>query len=346
VIVVPTHRRRLLATVLGMSLMALMGAARGAEAPGAAVVEIAQLRYQGWAATVLPPELAEDLGYLAPLKLEWIGNTISGPQDIQAAVTGDVDFGGAFNGAIAKLIAAHAPIKAVIAYYGTDKHNATGLYVLEDSPIRSPRDLIGRKIGMNTLAAYQEYLLTDYLLRNGLTRDEIKEATLVAGPPINLALLLRARQLDATFLQDIARDKALEQGGIRALATDFGEYGAASIASYVLTDKFIREKPNAARKFVEATARAIEWARATPREEVLERLRKIIRDRHRNEDTSVIDHWKSYGVAGRGGLMSDAEFATYIDWYVAAGQLRAGQVTPAGIYTNRLNPFLSDTASR
>ena len=50
-----------------------------------------ELRYQGWASKVLYPELAEDLGYLAPIKLKWVGNTISGPQDIQAAVTGDVD---------------------------------------------------------------------------------------------------------------------------------------------------------------------------------------------------------------------------------------------------------------
>jgi len=337
-------RRRLLTAIAAMAALSLAPPASAGDAPAA--LEIAELRYQGWAATVTPPELAEELGYLAPLKLKWIGNTISGPQDIQAAVTGDVDFGGAFNGAIAKLVAAHARIKAVIAYYGADKDNATGLYVLDDSPIKSAHDLIGKKIGMNTLAAYQEYLLTDYLLRQGLSRDEIKDTTLVAAPPINLALLLRAKQLDATFLQDIARDKAVEQGGIRALTTDFGDYGALSLASYVLTDRFIEEKPNAARKFVEATAQAIEWARATPRDEVLERLRKIVRDRHRNEDTSVIDHWKSYGVAGRGGLIADREFATYVDWYVQVGQLRPGQVKPADLYTNRFNPFRSETASR
>src|SRR5580698_5717671 len=78
--------------------------------------EKVELRYQGWASKVLYPELAEDLGYLAPIRLKWVGNTISGPQDIQAAVTGDIDYGGAFNGSIVKLVAAHAPIKAVIAY--------------------------------------------------------------------------------------------------------------------------------------------------------------------------------------------------------------------------------------
>src|SRR3954463_7589702 len=65
--------------------------------------EVLKLRYQGFSGMVTYPELAEDLGYLAPIKLEYEGNTISGPQDIQSVVTGDTDFGGAFNGAVIKL---------------------------------------------------------------------------------------------------------------------------------------------------------------------------------------------------------------------------------------------------
>src|SRR5690242_20072226 len=47
------------------------------------------LRYQGNNGTVTPAELAEDLGYLAPLRLEFVGSTVSGPASIQAVVTGD-----------------------------------------------------------------------------------------------------------------------------------------------------------------------------------------------------------------------------------------------------------------
>jgi ABC-type nitrate/sulfonate/bicarbonate transport system substrate-binding protein len=301
--------------------------------------EILELRYQGWTGQVLFPELAEDLGYLAPIRLKWVGNTISGPQDIQSVVTGDTDFGGAFNGSIAKLIAAHAPITAVIAYYGADKGTYTGLYVLNGSAIKGARDLVGKKVGMNTLGAYQEYLLTDYLLRSGLTADDIKQITLVAAPPVSLSQTLRQGRIDATFLSDIVRDKAVAQGGLRPLMTDFEVYGPFSLASYVLTDKFIAGKPNAARKFVEATAKAIEWARATPRPQVIARLEQITQKRQRAEDPTLVDYWKSPGVAGRGGLISDQEFASYINWYVRIGQLKAGEVKASDIYTNKLNPF-------
>src|ERR1700722_20167202 len=53
--------------------------------PGS-TVEQTELRHQGAVGTVSFPELAEDLGYLAPLKLNFVGNTISGPQAIQTGV--------------------------------------------------------------------------------------------------------------------------------------------------------------------------------------------------------------------------------------------------------------------
>lgn len=69
------------------------------------------LRYEGSANNVTYPELAEDLGYLAPVKLKYIGNNATGgPHSIQTVVTGDTDFGSSFNGAVIKLVAAGAPI--------------------------------------------------------------------------------------------------------------------------------------------------------------------------------------------------------------------------------------------
>src|SRR4051812_27651171 len=147
--------------------------------PGAAGFETLKLRYQGFSGMVTFPELAADLGELAPLELDYVGNTISGPQDIQTVVTHDIDFGGAFNGAILKLMAAKAPIQAVIGYYGVDQETWGGFYVLEDSPIHTPRDLIGKKVAMNTLGAHYEFVLREYLARGGLSKAEVDQVTFV-----------------------------------------------------------------------------------------------------------------------------------------------------------------------
>jgi ABC-type nitrate/sulfonate/bicarbonate transport system substrate-binding protein len=326
-----------LAAALAGALLATTALSACGKSADAAGTQTRQLRYQGWVGQVTPPELAEDLGYLGDVKLKWIGNTISGPQDIQAATTGDVDFGGAFNGAIVKLKANRAPITAVIGYYGADKDSYNGFFVLDKSPIRSARDLIGKKIGVNTLGAHAEAITKTYLKRNGLTPDEIKQVELIVVPPVNTEQSLRAGQIDVASLSGPLRDKALEHGAIRPLYTDFELLGPFTGGSYVIRDDFRKKNPDTVRTFVTGTAKAIEWARTQPRETVIERFRTILTKRARNEDDSQLTFWKSYGVAGKGGTITDTDFTTWIDWLSSIGELKDAGLKPADLYTNEYN---------
>jgi ABC-type nitrate/sulfonate/bicarbonate transport system substrate-binding protein len=300
-------------------------------------LEKTEIRYQGWAGQVTFTELAEDLCYLAPLKLKWVGNTISGPQDIQTVVTGDVDIGGAFYGAIIKLIAARAPIRAVVGYYGSDDNTYNGYFVKEDSPIKTARDLIGRKVAVNSLGAHLEFVLREYLARNGLSPGEAKQVTLVAIPPVAGEQALRQGSVDVTTLSGVLRDKALERGGLRRLFADTDLFGNFAGGSYVLREKFIKDNPSTSRKLVEGISRAIAWAQATPPQEVRARFERIIAERKRNEDASPIKYWKSTGVAARGGVIGDAEVQVWIDWLVKDELLKPDQLRPSDIYTNELN---------
>jgi ABC-type nitrate/sulfonate/bicarbonate transport system substrate-binding protein len=300
-------------------------------------LEKTEINYQGWAGQVLFPELADDLGYLGPLKLKWVGNTISGPQDIQTVVTGDIDIGGAFYGAILKLIAARAPIKAVVGYYGSDADTYYGYYVKEDSPIKTARDLIGKKVAVNTLGAHLEFVLREYLARNGLTTAEAKQVTLVAIPPVTGEQVLRQGQVDVTALNGVLRDKALERGGLRKLFADTDLFGNFTGGAYVLREKFIRDNPNATHQLIEGVSRAIAWAQATPPDEVRARFERIIAERKRNEDASPIKYWKSTGVAAKGGLIGAPEIQVWIDWLVRDGFLKPDQLKASDIYTNDFN---------
>ncbi|MGY4408597.1 ABC-type nitrate/sulfonate/bicarbonate transport system substrate-binding protein [Bradyrhizobium sp. LB7.1] len=298
-----------------------------------------EIRYQGSTGQVTFIELADDLGYLAPLKLKWIGNTISGPQDIQTVVTGDIDIGGAFYGAILKLIAARAPIKAVVGYYGSDANTYQGYYVKDDGQIKTARDLIGKKVVVNALGAHLEFVLREYLARNGLSASEARQVTLVAVPPVTGEQALRQGQVEVSTLSGILRDKALERGGIHALFNDTDLFGQFTGGSYVLREKFIKEYPDASRKLVEGISRAIAWAQAAPAEEVRARFERIIRERKRNEDGSSIKYWKSTGIATKGGLISDGEIQLWIDWLVKDGLFKPGQIKASDTYTNEFNYF-------
>ena len=299
--------------------------------------ETLELRAEGFAGQVTPAELAEDLGYLAPLKLKYVGNNISGPANIQNVVTGDIDYGGAFNGAVVKLMAAKAPITALIGYYGTDEKTWAGFFVLNDSPIRSPKDLIGKKIAMNTLGAHHEFMLKEYLFRHGFTAEQLNQVTMVVVPPTNGEQVLRQGQVEVSVLGGILREKALERGGIRPLFSDRDLFGAFTAGSFVMRNDFIAKHPKTVRKFVQGTARALEWARTTPRDQVVARFDQIVKRRKRNENAEPLKYWHSYGVATSDGKLSNQEFQVWLDWLVRDGQLARGQLEAKDLYTTEFH---------
>jgi ABC-type nitrate/sulfonate/bicarbonate transport system substrate-binding protein len=329
-----TSRSRWIWTLWCLTLASCTRAAATKPAEG---YEVGELRYEGNAGYVSPIELAEDLGYLAPLKLNYAGNnSTGGPHSIAAVLSGDLDFGSSFNGAIIKLVATKAPIRSVVAAYGTDEKQLQGFYVLEDSPVRTARDLLGKKVSVNTLGAHVEFALKEYLVRNRFTPEEIRQVTMVVTPSINGEMALREKQVDAAALGLIFRVKALERGGIRALFTDQELFGTFNAGSYVMSQKFIAKRPKATRKFVEAVGKAIDWSRAHTREEVIARMEAIIKRRQRNEDPAPVRSWHSYGVSSPGGRLSDRDFQLWIDWLVRDGQFKPGQLKPADVYVPEL----------
>lgn len=301
-----------------------------------------ELRYLGSPATVQYPELAADLGYFTTVSIKSVGETTSGPQSIQATATGDSDFGGAFNGAIVKLKSAGSPITAVIDYYGADDKTYNGFYVVDGSPIRGARDLIGKKVGINTLGAHSEFVIREWLAREGLSKDEISSVQLLVVPPINTELALRQGQIDVGAFNNIFRDKALQTGGLRELFTD-AVFGDFSYGSLVLRDDFIKKNPEAVKDFVQGTARAIRWTQVTPRDEVVARYKDIIVKRGKGEDPALADYWQSSSIPTPGGVIKPEEFQLWIDWLVRNNELDEGQLTTDDLYTNADNPYADGT---
>jgi ABC-type nitrate/sulfonate/bicarbonate transport system substrate-binding protein len=105
---------------------------------------------------------------------------------------------------------------------------------------------------------------------------------------------------------------------------------------------FIQKNPRTTLKFVEAFARALEWLKTTPREEVIARFETIAKARNTTDDISALKYWKSTGVASQGGLIADKDFQVWIDWLVREGELKEGQVKATDMYTNAFNPFRVD----
>jgi ABC-type nitrate/sulfonate/bicarbonate transport system substrate-binding protein len=298
------------------------------------------LQYQSSPGGVVFPELAEDLGYLGDLKLDNIGINTGGPESIQLTATKQTDFGTAFNGAIVKSYSKNVKLKSVIGSYGSDKNTFIGAYVLEGSPIKSAKDFIGKKVGVNILGAHLEFVTKDYLRQGGLSEEEIKEVTLVTIPATNAEQTLRNEQIDVVLLGGVARDRALETGGIVEIFRDIEVFGSEFTAGdYFFTEQYIKDNPNTVKQFVEGVAKAIEWAQTTPKEEVITRYEKIINERGRKENADNVKYWLSTGIAETGGVITASEYDVWIDWLVKNGELKEGQIKAEDLYTNEYNPF-------
>ncbi|GIJ00075.1 ABC-type nitrate/sulfonate/bicarbonate transport system substrate-binding protein [Sediminihabitans luteus] len=301
------------------------------------------LRYQGAVASVGYPELAEDLGYFEDVELEWVGDVTGGPASIQAAVTGETDYGNAFNGAIAKLASTGAGVTSVITYYGADDLTASHFYALEGSGVTGARDLIGKKVGVNTLGAQSETVLRDWLAHEGLSRDEIDEVELVVIPPVNAEQVLREGQVDAVSLGGVLQDTALERGGLTALFGEADLYGEFGYGSIIFRDDFIARNEDAVADFVQGTARAIRWAQTSPPEEVRERYVSILEERDRGETTDLVKYWKSTSIPTPGGVIQEDEISRWVEWLEDDGQIEPGSLDVPDLYTNEYNPYANGT---
>ncbi|MFI6108953.1 ABC transporter substrate-binding protein [Streptomyces sp. NPDC051310] len=236
-----------------------------------------------------------------------------------------------------KLAANGAPIKSGISYYGSDENAYSGYYVRADSPIRTARDLIGKKVGMNTLGAHSEAMLDIYLQRGGLLAADADKVEPLVVPPVNTEQSLRQKQIDAAVLSGVLRDKALAGGGLRQLFTDHQLLGSLSAGTYVMTERFIQQNPDTVRTFVTGVGRALDWSRTTPRAEVIARMTRIVKMRGRNEDTGTLRYWKSYGVAEPGGRITGEDLRLWIDWLADRGDIDRGRVRLDAPYTNDFN---------
>lgn len=304
------------------------------------------LQYQGSPNTVTFPELAEELGYLDDLKLDNIGALTGGPESIQITSVGETDFGTAFNGAIVKAASKGAPIESVVGSYGSDKNTYYGVYTLDKTTIKSAKDFIGKKIGVNTLGAHAEFFIRDYLRQEGLTDKEIEQVQLVVVPASNAEQSLRNEQLEAVVLNGIGRDLALERGGIQEVFSDVDVFGTEFTAgSYFFTEDYIKENPDTVKTFVNGVAKAIEWARNSPKEEVIEKYTEIVGARE-GESTDKLKYFKSTGIAEEGGVIKENEFDIWIDWLEKNGELKEGQVKATDFYTNEYNEYAKKDSSQ
>jgi ABC-type nitrate/sulfonate/bicarbonate transport system substrate-binding protein len=337
----PTIATKIAATGAAL-LLAGIGLTGCAESQAAGGTSGHTIRYQGYQGSVNLPELAKALGDLDGVTLKYVGTVQGGPQSIQALVSDQVDYGAAFNGAIAQIASTGAPITSVISYYGSNGPVKSSLLVEAGSKIASARDLVGKKVAVNTLGANAEAVLDTYLSQGGLTQDEIKKVTLVPLPGINEEAALREGKVDAAYLFGALRDSALSRPGLKQLVVDTDLVGPYNGGSIVLRDQFIKQNPDLTKTFVAGLAKALQYAETHPADEVRTKLQAWLTAQGRADDAKALALWKGTGVATHAGLIRDKDFDLWLAWLKSRGDVKADAIKASDLYTNEFNPYAKE----
>lgn len=324
-----------------LTIMLTACGSKSADQKASATDEEYVLKYNGEPGNVIPAELAEDLGFFNKVKLDYQGITKGGPESIQFVATNQLDFGNAFNAAIIKSVEKGVKIKGVITSYGSTKNSYVGFYTKKGSPVKEPKDLIGKKIAVNIRGAHLEMAVQQYLLNAGLTDADIAKVEFVTIPAISAEQTLLNGQVDVVGLNSIFRDKANEAGKTDLLFKDTdpasfdGEYNAGS---YFFRDEFIKEHPEVVEDFTQGVAKAYEWLKTTDREEVIARMTKIMNERERDEPVENLKYWHESGVETAGGILQDSDYERFLQQLEKAGDIKTANVNVAKYYTNEFNP--------
>jgi len=296
---------------------------------GTAAAEDVTIRYLGSAGGLSAHELAAELGYFdgTGITLENVGNASGGPESLIALAGGAVDLGSAATAAVLNSIAAGNDFVAAYPSNGITEEAQSIFYVLEGSPIKEIKDIVGKTIAVNTLGAHLEYAVREALHQQGLPPDA---ANLIVVPGPQLEQVLRSGQVDISafgYWQTTFEGAARQAGGITPVFGDTEVLGEIAGGFVTLRRDWIDAHPEAARIFVEQSARALDYAREFPEE-----TKAVLRDalNARGENGDLAQYFQGYGVR-EGGLAVERDVQFWIDVLEREGKIAAGSLEPSEI---------------
>lgn len=299
------------------------------------------LRYQSGASfgALAPFEVAEKLGYYrgTGVKIRSVGISKSGPEDVQALAAGSIDI--ASTNSVPVINAVAAGLKIVeVASAGTPitkdvngkEIYSGGILVHKASGIKSARDLVGKKVSINSRGAQAEFALMNWLDRSGVSINDVVVVILKAPHEV---LAVQRRLIDAAYSWYAVYEKAQEDPNIEVLTTTGEMLGDFSTGGYVFTREFLAKNPELVREFTTGFAKAWDWSWDNPRQ-LQGVARGLITEYQGNTDLAELV--RPFGKR-KGACIKDSDIELYVRMLVRLGRLKEGQVKPSDIYTNEFN---------
>jgi sulfonate transport system substrate-binding protein len=194
------------------------------------------------------------------IKVEWVGPFPAFAPVLEAVNAGEVDFtsGGDIPG-ISGLVGG---TPACIIGYQAPIPEAEAILVSSDSPIRSPKDLVGKKVAVNR-GGWGEHLLLKVLAEANVPKEQVERVYL---SPTDALPAVTQGHVDAWSVWDPNVATAESNYNLRPIASGAA---ASHYGIYMVQRDFLAKKPAVVKAVLETVASEADWA-ATNRKEAAE----------------------------------------------------------------------------
>lgn len=331
------------AVIVSLAAMVFAGLAAGCGTGQATAAsrEVVTLKYPETPGTINYLRVATERGFAKEenLVLEPSGSVTGGPQAIQAIAGGSIDIGTSTN-AIPLINARNTGIKIkfIAVANTTDKYDENkqptigdGLIVREGE-VRSPKDLVGKRIGVNTLGAQAEFTIKKWLRTENVPFDKVE---LVVVPQANYQQVFKQKQVDALYANR-ANYELLKESGEKVgivleqdlLGGNFGTWGL------FVSDGLIAKKPDVVRRFLRAYVKAWDWSRDN-----LFEYRKLADKLAREEGGNPGLVKYTYANGRDHALLVEDDSKFWVNELVVNGKIPEGSVNVSELWTNEFNPY-------
>ncbi|MFF3201664.1 ABC transporter substrate-binding protein [Streptomyces sp. NPDC002962] len=216
---------------------------------------------------VAPVYLGVKQGFYAKhgLKLS-ITTAQGGAAIVPGVVSGQFQFG--FSNMTSLMVAQsnNVPVQAVsngIASTGVQGEDFGAITVKKGSPLKSAKDLEGKKVAINTLKNINETAVRASVRKAGGDPDRVKFVELAFD---QMPAALDSGQIDAAMVVEPALATVKSQGGTEIASPLVDVAPNLTVAMYFTSTQYAQKNPAVVKKFQEATAESLAYADAHPDE--------------------------------------------------------------------------------
>ncbi|MET7980204.1 ABC transporter substrate-binding protein [Streptomyces mirabilis] len=216
---------------------------------------------------VAPLYLGQQKGFFSKRGLKLSMTTAQGGAAIvPGVVSGQFQFG--FSNMTSLMIAQsqNVPVKAVVngvASTGVAGKDFGAITVKKDSPIKSAKELEGKKVAVNTLKNINETAVRESVRKAGGDPSKVKFVELAFD---QMPAALDGGRIDAAMVVEPALATVKSQGATEIASSLVDVAKDLTVAMYFTSTQYEQKNPDVVKKFQEATAESLAYADAHPDE--------------------------------------------------------------------------------